>query len=279
MSKGDKPGKSSGRKKQEVQRAMNRLEDAVKDLGEAAKGNFAERAAEVLEQTAARLKSEQATGAADTSSNESGGRATGSDWGFDFGTKPQPDGDGFSAAGGRMEHWQGARATRPFRDLDNGRLWGICAGTAPYLGLEIWVVRCIAVTCFVFMPQVIVPAYLIAYFVLDPYSELDEQFGPTSTRRSRKLRKRRLRQAKAEHRAQERAARRAARAPDEPAKPQSRRQRRAAAAATPPPPPTRTVLRNVKGTLNEAELRLRRMEGHVTSGRYELQKELRKIDA
>jgi len=239
-----------GKKKQEVQQAMSRLEDAVKELGEAAKGNFADRAAEVLEQTAAKLKSEQSPA----------------------------DGDGFSADGGSMSHWQGSRATRPFRDLDRARLWGICAGTAPYLGLEIWVVRCIAVTCLVFMPQVIVPAYLIAYFVLESHSALDYQFGPNnppSTRKGRRLYKRRMRRMKAAERAEAKAEKR------ESSKQRRTKKRRDAAAPppAPPAPPARSVLRNVKGTLNEAELRLRRMEGHVTSGRYELQKELRKIDA
>jgi len=245
-----------GKKNREVQQAMSRLEDAVKELGEAAKGNFADRAAEVLEQTAAKLKSEQ----------------------------NQPDGDGFSTAGsGSMSHWQGSQATRPFRDLDKARLWGICAGTAPYLGLEIWVVRCIAVTCLVFMPQVIVPAYLVAYFVLESHSARDQQYGPNnppSTRKARRLYKRKLRRMKAAERAQAKGDARAE-AQAEKLEPSRRRRtkKRRDAVVPPPAPPARTVLRNVKGTLNEAELRLRRMEGHVTSGRYELQKELRRIDA
>ena len=57
----------------------------------------------------------------------------------------------------------------------------------------------------------------------------------------------------------------------------SRKQKKSSASSE-PVLPARNVLRSVRGTLNEAELRLRRMEGHVTSGRYELQKELRKID-
>ena len=40
----------------------------------------------------------------------------------------------------------------------------------------------------------------------------------------------------------------------------------------------RRSLRNVQADLNEAELRIRRMESHVPSGQYELQKELHKID-
>lgn len=38
------------------------------------------------------------------------------------------------------------------------------------------------------------------------------------------------------------------------------------------------TLRNVELDLNQAELRLRRIESHVTSGHYELQKELNRID-
>lgn len=41
----------------------------------------------------------------------------------------------------------------------------------------------------------------------------------------------------------------------------------------------RNSLRNVQDTLAQAELKLRRMESHITSGQFELQRELRKIDA
>ena len=40
----------------------------------------------------------------------------------------------------------------------------------------------------------------------------------------------------------------------------------------------RGSLRNAQADLAEVELRLRRMETHVTSGKYELQKELHKIE-
>jgi len=239
--------------KTEYQRAMDRLEDAVKDLGEAAKGNFADRAAEVLEQTAAKLKSE-------VPSDDNGYKEP-------LNTR-QANGDE-----GRLGHWRGEGSERPFRDLDNSRMWGICAGIAPYLGLEIWVVRCLAVTAFIFAPQIIVPAYIIGYFVLDPRSELDEILSDRGERGSRgsskRMKKRfarkRRRVERAEAKAQARVAKRA-------------RRQSASAAEAAPVLPARNMLRNVRGTLQEAELRLRRMEGHVTSGRYELQKELRRID-
>jgi len=40
----------------------------------------------------------------------------------------------------------------------------------------------------------------------------------------------------------------------------------------------RRNLRNVQTDLQEVELRLRRMETHVTSGQYELQRELHRIE-
>ena len=40
----------------------------------------------------------------------------------------------------------------------------------------------------------------------------------------------------------------------------------------------RRNLRHVQSDLQEVELRLRRMESHVTSGQYELQRELHKIE-
>jgi len=269
VSKSDKTkGSKKNANKAEFQRAMDRLEDAMKDIGEAAKDNFADRAADVLEQTAARLKAE--------------GRGER----YVDDEQSLRDSDHYereSREKGSLSHWQGEGSTRPFRDLDNARLWGICAGVAPYLGLEVWVVRCLAVTIFVFAPQIIVPAYLIAYFVLDPRSELDEFGGQAPERATRRQRRRQARQRRAERKLEAKAQRSEAKAQRREAK-RSRRSRSARPEPSPNPqtsavPPARTVLRSVKGTLNEAEQRLRRMESHVTSGRYELQRELHKIES
>lgn len=160
-------------------------------------------------------------------------------------------------------------------------MWGVCAGIAPYLGLEPWVVRCLAITAFIFAPQIIVPAYIIGYFVLDPRSTHYEVRGSRGKRAAKRMKKRQARN--------ERFAKRAAAKADARATKLARREARRATPgktrnslnktpAAEPELPTRNLLRNVRGTLQEAEMRLRRMEGHVTSGRYELQKELRKID-
>jgi len=146
-------------KKVEIQRAMDRLEDAVKELGDAAKGNFADRAADVLEEAAAKLKSE--------------------------------DSPRYSSVDeGRLSHWRAEGSERPFRDLDNGVIWGICAGIAPYLGLKIWVVRLLAVTGLIYAGGVILPAYIVAYFLLDPRSDLDELLSDRNREPSRRSSKR-----------------------------------------------------------------------------------------
>lgn len=253
MSKRDKSDKKAN--KADYQRAMDRLEDAVKDLGEAAKDNFADRAAEVLEQTAAKLKNDVSHGTRSSLGSE--------------------------ADEGRLGHWRGEGSERPFRDLDKGKLWGICAGIAPYLGLEPWVVRCLAITAFIFAPQIIVPAYIIGYFVLDPRS----RHYDTGAGRGKRTNKREIRNERYAARTASKAEARAAKAEAKAARRARREARRAlpenALRKTPaaePELPARNLLRNVRGTLQEAEMRLRRMEGHVTSGRYELQKELRRID-
>jgi phage shock protein C len=55
-----------------------------------------------------------------------------------------------------------------YRDPSRGKICGVCAGIADYFGLELWVVRIIAVSALIFMQFPVFIAYVIAYFVLDP---------------------------------------------------------------------------------------------------------------
>lgn len=130
------------------------------------------------------------------------------------------------------------RTRRLYRDPKNGRIAGVCAGIANYYGTEVWVVRCIAVTGLLFMGSIVFPAYWVAYFVMD---------NPPK------------------HHEAERMA-------------EDRDNHTSPAPEFGPKFSPRRSLRNVQADLNEAELRIRRMESHVTSGQYELQKELHKID-
>lgn len=149
------------------------------------------------------------------------------------------------------EDFDEALPRRLYLDPRGGRLVGVCAGVARYYAVEPWVVRCIAITGLIFFPTLVFPAYWIAYIVMDkPPSLRDRDGSPRVSRRSRRSRR--------------------------------RERRRMDSSPTPefgPRHSPRSSLRNVKADLTEVELRLRRMESHVTSGRYELQRELHKIES
>ena len=55
-----------------------------------------------------------------------------------------------------------------YRDADQARIAGVCAGIAEYFGIEVWLVRILTVTCFFLLagPFVIV-SYIAAWFILD----------------------------------------------------------------------------------------------------------------
>jgi len=55
-----------------------------------------------------------------------------------------------------------------YRDPSRAKVSGVCAGLSDYFGLELWVVRIIAVTLLLFFQFPIFVAYIIAYLVLEP---------------------------------------------------------------------------------------------------------------
>ncbi|MCR9279965.1 MAG: PspC domain-containing protein [Pseudomonadaceae bacterium] len=205
----------------DFQAAANRLEEAVSELMTSATGRVTDGATRLLDDAASAIRSEV--------NNERQG-ATGS------GRSSQAEFDGISPKGDRLQ-----------RDSVNGKLAGVCAGIARYYGVEAWMVRCLTITLFLFMPTIVFPAYWIAYFVLGS----DATGGSSSRRRrhrpSRRGRRRRNRADRAESSEEVR------RTPAE-------------------------ELRSARSVFEQLEMRLRRMESHVTSGRYDLQRELRKIE-
>ena len=126
------------------------------------------------------------------------------------------------------------------RDRKQARIAGVCAGIANYLGMEAWVVRCAAATCLIFMPNITFPAYWILFFAIGKPQEDEGEDRPQDAR------------GRADH---------SAPAPELGMRLSPRRS-----------------LRHLQADLMQAELRLRRIEYHITSGRYELQKELHKLD-
>jgi phage shock protein C len=133
----------------------------------------------------------------------------------------------------------------------------VCAGIARYYGVEPWVIRLIAVTAFLFLPGIVFPAYWVAYFVMDRPPGSGSRVWERRHRRRQRLRERYARP-----------------------RPEARREDAYASPAPELGPriSPRRGLRDVQADLAEIELRLRRMEAHVTSGRYELQRELHRID-
>lgn len=213
----------------ELQRAVDRFEEAVQNLVGSATTEFSDRATSFLNETTARIERE-----------------------FD-GTRFGRYERGGAAARMRARRRARARARservlerspRLTRDDENSRIAGVCAGIANFYGVEHWVVRCAAVTGLLFFPGIVFPAYWIMYFVMD---------DPKAARRREK---------------------RHDRTTDDSTTRETAMRNRQGTALNP-----RRNLRNVQADLQEVELRLRRMETHVTSGQYELQRELHRIES
>lgn len=55
-----------------------------------------------------------------------------------------------------------------YRDPKNGKFGGVCAGLAEYFGTEIWIIRLLVISAFLFSAGFFVAiAYIAAYFILD----------------------------------------------------------------------------------------------------------------
>lgn len=54
-----------------------------------------------------------------------------------------------------------------YRDPDNGKICGVCAGVADYFGFETWVVRVIAVSLLIFLNGGMILGYFIACWLLE----------------------------------------------------------------------------------------------------------------
>ncbi len=250
---------SGGRVPPDLQAALERLEKAVHKFAATAKREFAGRAASFIEETAATLErelgGESAANERSSAEREPGpGRRRrqarpgrhGDGRKHRNGRNDRNGRSGRNDRGGRGSCNEGARpSVRPlsrklYRDREHAKIAGVCAGIAAYFGAEVWVVRCVAVTGLIFVPSVIFPAYWIMYFVMSrPPDNGREQQG---------------------------------------AGPEQGGDHTSPAPELGPQLSPRRSLRNLRAALAQAELRLRRMESHVTSGQYELQKELNRLD-
>lgn len=238
---GSRRGETGASDGGEFSAAMARLEKAVQEIVTVTTGQFSDRAASLLDDTSKRLESELRLR-----------RVT-----------DDPDVERSQARRRRRSRFRhrlvdraervNPRSGRLYRDPQNQKIGGVCAGTARYFGVETWTVRLAALTGMLFVPGVVFPAYWIAYFIMDtPDTPETEESTPRSKRRRRKREKDRERD----------------------------RPRGAAAVGDEPPQPfvAGRRLRYAGADLTQAELRLRRLESFVTSDQYELQKELAKIE-
>ncbi len=107
------------------------------------------------------------------------------------------------------------------------------------MGLETWVVRCFAVSGLVFMPQIVFPGYWVMCLVMRRATPEEADVVYGVSRRS----------------------------PE-----------RMPIAGFDRGASVRDRLREARTTFEAVEQRLRRMEGYVTSSRYELDREMNKID-
>lgn len=228
----------------EFQRAMDRLGKVVQDFAGTANDEIANRATRLMDDAADRLEREIDRRNRRRSTAEP-------DHAYDARREEHYDRDDRYASrrhrrsrrGRRRNHLSmrdpDYRTSKLYRDPRHGRIAGVCAGLARYFGVETWVVRFIGVSGLIFMSSIVIPAYIIAWIVLP---EIGKEEPETTVQRL---------------------------VPDH----------RPVAPELGPRLSPRHSLRNVQSTLDQVELKLRRMESHVTSGQYELQRELRKIDS
>jgi phage shock protein C len=233
--------RGGGRPSGDLQQAVERFEQAVQDLVGSATSEFSDRATAFLNDTTTKLE------------RELGGARSAGEY---------SEGDAAARMAARRRARAKARSEsilernpRLERDDENAKIVGVCAGIANYYGVEAWVVRCIAVTGLLFFGSIVFPAYWVMYFVMDDPKSPRKARGSRAERDSRRGR----RGTGSEERGRD----------------ASMASRIRTGTADSP----RRKLRDVQADLQEVELRLRRMETHVTSGQYELQRELHKIEA
>jgi len=59
-----------------------------------------------------------------------------------------------------------------YRDMKNRKIAGVCAGLAEYFGIELWIVRLLVISAFLFSAGfLVILAYIAAYFILDEMPE------------------------------------------------------------------------------------------------------------
>lgn len=211
--------------------AMARLEKAVSEIVSVATGQLSERATTLLDDTSQRLEAELRLRQTTEDTDEVDRRQQRRDHRRRVRHRLVDRAERINPRSGRL-----------YRDPVKQKIGGVCAGLARYLGFETWTVRLTALTGLIFIPGIVLPAYVIAYFIMEtPDNHLDNQLSRNDRPRRGRFRSGRGREQRQKF-------------------------------------DVSRSLRYTSADLTQAELRLRRLESFVTSDQYELQKELAKIE-
>jgi len=146
---------------------------------------------------------------------------------------------------------------RLHRDIENGRLAGVCSGIADHFGFDVGMVRLCCILGCIFFSWFVIPAYLLMAFTL-PVKPGQEGMQVPRWRHRMQQRRQDAQQAEAEAKAEEDAERKrfeqgVNRAP-------------------------RETFQAVRHSFRELESRLQRMERYVTSRHYDLDREFRDLE-
>lgn len=134
-----------------------------------------------------------------------------------------------------------------YRDTRHKRILGVCAGVADYMEIERWQARLVAVLMLIFMPSVAITVYFIAYFLMETkpyYREVTDRYDMDDPYDDG----------------------------EEAGMVNSGSHYRPTQGLT-----RADAVRMVKQKFSDIEERLRAMESHVTSSRFELQREFKEL--
>ena len=169
------------------------------------------------------------------------------------------------------EHWsyddfkmtrrrrRGWRSPHLYRDRERKKVCGVCAGVADYFGRPAWEIRLYTVLGLFFLPSLVVPAYFIMYFLMDdkPYyrrvtdrvdEDLEANERPSTRNHNQELKTK-----------------------------QESAMKKGKPIGVEPRMNNDQAMSVAKEKFSDIEQRLRQMETHVTSSRFELQREIKKI--
>ncbi|MCW8877670.1 MAG: envelope stress response membrane protein PspC [Kangiellaceae bacterium] len=151
----------------------------------------------------------------------------------------------------RDQNYQG-RSRKLYRNPDNAKICGVCSGVAEYFGFETWVVRIITVSMVLMGFGPIILVYFVLYFILDPKPGSKDSKGC--------FEKSKHGNTSASHHHT-----------DKPYRPSVKEVWRAG-------PATVDQLDSIEGKFSQIERKLQKMESFVTSNRFELEKEFKKME-